>query len=188
MNQQESVSLVTAVVAFLLVFVAAWMVLEWLWPVPPSRPRRRPKRPSSLAVVPVFWASDLLTEALGWLLVVWSVAIGLLALLALVYWLGPKLKRRWPRLAAWCWGCLPLPCTHRDLDGVSLMYRDRREVEGRSIPYWVCWACGHAEPIIDRPLEDVDRFAAIRPAHEAMKATPKAPPPSVLKFAARGKR
>lgn len=105
--------------------------------------------------------------------------------------LGPVVRRRWPRLAAFVSSLLPLPCTHTDRHGSRLTYRERRLVNGIQVMHWVCDACGHAEPTIDRHTDDANARAIVqgKPAHESMKAYRTAPPAQVVNvnFTKRGR-
>lgn len=107
-----------------------------------------------------------------------------------LYSMLPRLQHRFPRLSALVSALFPLPCTHSDADGVSVMQRERREVAGVSVPHWVCPRCGHIDPIVGREFYEFAAHAQIRPAHESMKAKRTTPTAQVVKrdFAQRGRR
>ena len=186
----STVMLIAAV--FLVVFIVVVLFLVWLLP-PPAPPRtKRPPRPLPMFLLTPASTWSPTDDALSWLIVLWILGLALMVVWILACSVGPWLARRWPRLVTGIDRLLPTPCAHTDRDGVSLMYRDRIDVDGQAVPHYVCSACGVSTPIVDRTAADQARVAAFRPAHEAMKASPRhvSTPSQIVNgdFAKRGKR
>lgn len=152
-------------VTFLAVFVAGWLVLEWLIPPPPTTHRSKDSgdddQPWAAGLVPAF---SVITpgEAFEWLGLIWLFVIVLLIVWAFWSYFGHRVLRK---------------CDHEDAHGRSLMYRERRQVGSvEDVMNWVCPRCGAAVPVIDRSQDD-HRLAitsgAVRTAHAQPKASVK---------------
>lgn len=126
----------------------------------------------SISRVPTVTADDVVAFLLQLLLAL----VALLVVAWMAHTGGPVVRRRWPRLAEVIAWAFPLPCTHSDMSGVSVTYRERRLYQGQAVIHTVCPRCGTARPLVHRTADGNARAVVTgRPAHERMRATPTPP-------------
>jgi len=75
-------------------------------------------------------------------------------------------------------------CRHVDVAGTSITYRERRRLPGSRIEvlHLVCARCGHAAPMVDRPLAAQRRVVEIGRTPNYTRASRAACPARVRPF------
>ena len=182
-NLAVTVTLAFAVaVVFCAVFGAAFYLLwKMLAPKAPKQTNAEADDAWPLLSLALPFSAGEAFDALG---IVWMFVIGLLAVWALWSFIGPSVLRRLPRLA----DLLPLPCQHRDRDGRSVMYRERRDVgDVRDVMHWVCPECGFATVVVER-TDAEHRLVQVAGAVRTPHAQPNSSPAPRLRTVNGGKR
>jgi hypothetical protein len=108
----------TVVMAFLVVGVASYLILDWL--IPEKGDDWRGPRALSIAPLAVLTPED----ALGWLWLYCELLIGLLVLWAVWSYVGPWVLRRFPRTAQLFSALLPLAEDRRRTYGERPRWED----------------------------------------------------------------